>query len=154
MLCFVFFLAISFVFYDTLSFLTKKCSTSMFAYAQTQPQQQLQCPDPNNPDSWDRLAVPPGCPTTKDYHDQLDGGYKFPGYTFKNYAEKIISTGSGIIFSLAVLKLIYAGMLYSTAAGDSTKIESAKGHITSTLLGIALLVAMNVLLLLIGVDTY
>ncbi len=87
-------------------------------------------------------------------HDQMDGGFKFPGNTFKSYGQGIITAGSGIILGLAVLKVIFGGVMYATAAGNPQRIEEAKSHIYYAMLGIALLVGMNVILALLGAETY
>lgn len=86
--------------------------------------------------------------------DQLDGGFKFPGNTFKDYGNGIITAGGGIILGIAVLKIIFGGVMYATAAGNPQRITEAKSHITYALIGIALLVGMNIVLAIIGAETY
>lgn len=55
-----------------------------------------------------------------------------------NLALKYLFPIAGLIL---FLYLIFAGFQLLTSAGDSKKIESAKGRITSTLIGFILLVA-------------
>lgn len=46
---------------------------------------------------------------------------------------KILTAGVGI---LAVAALVYAGILYSSAGGDSSKVQQAKTVITNTVIGL------------------
>jgi len=93
--------------------------------------------------------------------DQLQGGFQFgdvssdknsPNYGFKGITGGIIAAGGGIIGGLAVLKVIFGGFLYATAAGNPKMIGEAKSHITYALIGIALLVGMNIVLFMVGAD--
>ncbi len=62
----------------------------------------------------------------------------------------IVSTGGAIIGGLAVLKIIFGGVMYATAAGNPQRISDAKSHILYALLGIALIAGANIILMLFG----
>ncbi len=100
------------------------------------------CPDPNS----DQCL--------KDTHDQMDGGYKFRGITFKEMGNGVLLFGYTIIVVIATIKIVFGGIMYATAAGNPQRITEAKSHIYYALIGIALIVGMNVLLVLIGAQSY
>ncbi len=118
--------------------------------------------DPKKPDE---ACVPPPCDNQNPDYDNPDcvkqtfksvsGGFDFGNAnSFKDVGKTIIDTAGGIILGVAVLKIIFGGIMYSTAAGNPQRIEEAKSHIYYALIGVALLVGMNILLFLIGAQTY
>lgn len=58
----------------------------------------------------------------------------------------VIPWAEGIIASVAVLALIYAGYLYMTSQGEQENITTAKDIITGVILGIILLFTAQILL--------
>lgn len=84
----------------------------------------------------------------------MDGGYKFRGITFKEMGNGVLLFGYTIIVVIATIKIVFGGIMYATAAGNPQRITEAKSHIYYALIGIALIVGMNVLLVLIGAQSY
>ena len=64
----------------------------------------------------------------------------------------IFTYGGAILGGLAVLKIIFGGAMYATAAGNPQRISDAKSHILYALLGIALIVGANIILVLFGAN--
>ena len=81
----------------------------------------------------------------------MDGGFG-SGNNIKinDFIMGIVSTGGAIIGGLAVLKIIFGGVMYATAAGNPQRISDAKSHILYALLGIALIAGANIILMLFG----
>lgn len=80
-----------------------------------------------------------GKPTCKDnfanYNDYI--------YAFLTYAQRVG-------FILVVLSVIWAGYLYLTSQGDSTKLNSAKDRVLGAILGFILLILLSTILQFIG----
>lgn len=74
----------------------------------------------------------------------------FCGIDIDEYITDIITYGGPIFGGLAMLKIIYGGIMYATAAGNPQKITEAKSHIMYALLGAGLVIAANVILVLFG----
>jgi len=53
----------------------------------------------------------------------------------------IISVGLGFMGVLLVVMIVYAGFIYATSQGDDAKIKSAKKMISSSIVGLVLVVA-------------
>lgn len=68
------------------------------------------------------------------------------------YISEIKTIGSALFGGLAVLKIIFGGVLYATAAGNPQKISEAKSHIYYALIGMALISGMNIILAVLGVS--
>lgn len=64
-------------------------------------------------------------------------------------ATKMTQALLGLIGTIALLFLVYAGIVYMTAAGDDSKIKSAKNIITGTVAGLGIaLIAYSLLVTL------
>lgn len=72
----------------------------------------------------------------------------------KTFAQDILSVGSVVFGGLAMLKIIFGGVLYATAAGNPGQISTAKEHIKYALIGIVLILSMNIILALLGASQY
>lgn len=84
------------------------------------------------------------------------GGVKgFCGHgSVSGYVSDIMTIGSVVFGGLAMLKIIFGGVLYATAAGNPGQISTAKEHIKYALIGITLILGMNIILMLLGATTY
>lgn len=71
-----------------------------------------------------------------------------------SYVNDVFTVGSAVFGGLAALKIIFAGVMYATAAGNPQRISEAKSHILYALLGIGLIILMNVLLTIIGAGPF
>ena len=92
----------------------------------------------------------------------IDGGFGFgctpdpnnPGQCkamdINGYIKDVIQYGGAVLGGLAVLKIIFGGVMYATAAGNPQRISDAKSHILYALLGIALIAGANIILVLFG----
>ncbi len=81
----------------------------------------------------------------------MDGGFgSGNNINIGNFITGIVGTGGAIIGGLAVLKIIFGGVMYATAAGNPQRISDAKSHILYALLGIALIAGANIILMLFG----
>jgi len=77
----------------------------------------------------------------------------FCGGTVIEYARDVFSVGQILFGALAMLKIIFGGVLYATAAGNPSQIQSAKEHIKYALIGIVLLLSINIILQIVGVGS-
>ncbi|MCX6808317.1 MAG: hypothetical protein NTW50_01450 [Candidatus Berkelbacteria bacterium] len=75
------------------------------------------------------------------------------GYDFSSYVQAIYKFSIELGGSLTVLMLVYAGYIYLTSQGDTSKINSAKEILTGTLLGFVLLMSAGLILRFIGLPT-
>lgn len=89
-----------------------------------------------------------------DPDSRLSGGFGFEGFFVEDFIRNVLGSGMIIVSGLAVIKIIFAGILYATAAGNQNRITSAKEHIYYALIGVLLLVGMNILLVLIGATPF
>jgi len=55
---------------------------------------------------------------------------------------------------IALLLIIYGGLLFTLSHGDQTKVEEAKEVITNALAGLALIIFASVILKIIGFDIF
>lgn len=78
----------------------------------------------------------------------------FCGGNLKEYIHDVLYYAGPIVGGLAILKIIYGGMMYATAAGNPQRITDAKSHIYYALIGLMLIVGMNVVLILLGASPY
>ncbi|MDO8507012.1 MAG: pilin [bacterium] len=72
----------------------------------------------------------------------------------KTFARDVMSIASIVFGGLAMLKIIFGGVLYATAAGNPGQISTAKEHIKYALIGITLILGMNIFLALLGASPY
>lgn len=86
----------------------------------------------------------------KKYKEQSTQGFVFPNTGLDQIPNEILATAGGIIFGIAVLKIIIGGVMYTTAAGNPNQISEAKSHIQYALIGVALITGMGIILFLIG----
>jgi len=77
----------------------------------------------------------------------------FCGTSVIAYARDVFSVGQILFGALAMLKIIFGGVLYATAAGNPSQIQSAKEHIKYALIGIVLLLSINIILQIVGVGS-
>jgi len=73
----------------------------------------------------------------------------FGSQTLNEFLISIKDIALGITFTLAVLVLIYGGIMYMLSAGDATKATTAKKIVTSGLIGVAIIAAAYLLISLI-----
>lgn len=74
------------------------------------------------------------------------------GYSsWQNYLSDIYRFSLNIGSSLAVLMIVYSGILYLTSRGDSTKINTAKEYTIGALIGLAMLYMIKFLSTVLGV---
>lgn len=86
----------------------------------------------------------------------IKGGFGFVSgkLNIPNFIEDVFSVGSAVLGGLATLKIIFAGVMYATAAGNPQRISEAKSHILYAILGIGLIILMNMLLTIIGAGPF
>lgn len=65
------------------------------------------------------------------------------GYNWHSYIEAILSFAQKLGIAIVVLSVIYAGFVYVTSRGDSSKISTAKDRVIGAIVG-------YILLLLVG----
>ncbi len=65
---------------------------------------------------------------------------------FANYVGAIYKWASGVVGIIAVLTIVYSGILISMAGGDSAKLDEAKNRIMQSLIGIAILFLSGLIL--------
>ena len=84
----------------------------------------------------------------------IDGGFGFSAANnhmdINGYIKDVIQYGGAVLGGLAVLKIIFGGVMYATAAGNPQRISDAKSHILYALLGVALIAGANIILWLFG----
>ena len=84
----------------------------------------------------------------------INGGFGFtPNANVSEYIQDVLSIGSFIFGGLAVLKIIFGGVMYATAAGNAQRISDAKSHILYALIGLALVLGANIVLGILGAGT-
>lgn len=83
---------------------------------------------------------------------QFGGGGPLTDVTLKQYLSWAFRFMIALAGILAVLMLIYAGILYITSGGNASKAENAKSKITSALLGLVLAIAAYIILYAINPD--
>ena len=66
------------------------------------------------------------------------------------FLQDVMTYGSAVFTGLAILKIIFGGIMYATAAGNAQRITDAKSHILYALLGIALIAGANIILWVFG----
>ena len=128
----------------------------------------LHCPDPNNPGH--QCGANPKNPndprnpinTNSDTlglgnfqnFEPIGGGFGDKSITgefdINNFLQDIMTYGSAVFTGLAMLKIIFGGVMYATAAGNAQRISDAKSHILYALLGIALIAGANIILWFLG----
>lgn len=72
---------------------------------------------------------------------------------FESYVSDIYSFAQYVGVALAIMMIVYAGILYTTSAGDSNKLNTAKEIAIGALIGLAMLFMLNFLARLLGVST-
>lgn len=65
---------------------------------------------------------------------------KVKDLTVEDVAKSIISWVLGIITLVAVIMIIYAGIMWITSAGDDTKLKSAKAMLMAAIIGLIIAV--------------
>jgi len=73
----------------------------------------------------------------------------FNSQTLNIFLNNIYGIVIGITFTLAVLVLVYGGIMYMLSAGDATKAGTAKKIITSGLIGVAIVAGAYLLISLV-----
>lgn len=74
----------------------------------------------------------------------------FCGANIKEFIEDVLTIGSPVLGGLAVIKIMFGGVMYATASGNPQRMADAKSHIIYALIGLTVLLSMNTILLLIG----
>lgn len=72
--------------------------------------------------------------------------------TWEAYISDIYTFAQYIGVTLAVLMIVYSGILYVTSEGDSTKLSTAKEITIGALIGLAMLFMINFLAKVLGID--
>lgn len=72
--------------------------------------------------------------------------------TLSSYVQQIIKIGIVLAGLLAVVKIVIAGIMYVTAAGNTGTIERAKGSIWDAIIGVIIAVSFYILLAAINPD--
>ncbi|RJO62265.1 hypothetical protein C4544_00220 [candidate division WS5 bacterium] len=82
----------------------------------------------------------------------IDGGFGsgVSNLNATGFLQDVMTYGSAVLGGLAVLKIIFGGVMYATAAGNAQRISDAKSHIFYALLGVALIAGSNIILWLFG----
>lgn len=82
----------------------------------------------------------------------IDGGFGsgVSNLNVTGFLQDVMTYGSVVLGGLAVLKIIFGGVMYATAAGNAQRISDAKSHIFYALLGVALIAGSNIILWLFG----
>ncbi|MEI6266745.1 MAG: hypothetical protein WCP14_02545 [bacterium] len=75
---------------------------------------------------------------------------QFGSSTLQHFLTSIYDIVWGVTFTIAVLVLIYGGIMYMLSAGDPTRSTTAKKILTSGLIGIAIVAGSYLLVSLIG----
>lgn len=84
--------------------------------------------------------------------DPIPGGFGWGAeLTIPGFIKDVWSVGSIVFGGLAVLKIVFGGVMYATAAGNAQRISSAKEHILYALIGLILIILVNVILTILGV---
>lgn len=60
------------------------------------------------------------------------------------------SVGSVLFGGLAILKIVFGGVMYATAAGNAQRTSSAKEHILYAIIGLVVLILANIILNILG----
>ncbi len=68
--------------------------------------------------------------------------------------QKYAIAAVGVAGVIALLLIIYGGLMFTLSKGDQTKVEEAKEVITNALAGLALIVFASVILRIIGYDIF
>jgi hypothetical protein len=69
---------------------------------------------------------------------------------FEGYVQSIYSFSIKLGGSLVVMMIVYAGYMYITSQGDTSKINTAKDVLVGTLLGFVLLLSAGLILRYLG----
>ncbi|OGY43660.1 MAG: hypothetical protein A3B89_04460 [Candidatus Buchananbacteria bacterium RIFCSPHIGHO2_02_FULL_40_13] len=79
--------------------------------------------------------------------DFIGGASDLPSGTtdLKTAIGKIVQIFLGFLGVLAVVLIIYAGFLWMTAGGDSSKVDKAKGYIKNAIIGIIIILAAYII---------
>ncbi|MCR4313973.1 MAG: pilin [Candidatus Uhrbacteria bacterium] len=92
----------------------------------------------------EEVNVTASLPATMKISDGLDAAAKDSGYStdlkipvFIGNMIKTLLAATGIVFLIIT---VYAGILYMTAMGDTDKIKKAKGMLTSSVIGLIIIV--------------
>lgn len=72
--------------------------------------------------------------------------------SFNAYLVDLVNLAINIGGLIAILVIVYGGLLYVTSAGDEAKVKSAKDIIVGSLVGFALLVLIKVLVPILGLS--
>lgn len=92
---------------------------------------------------------------------QIPGGFGCkPDATGKNcvgvtnindFLKDVWSVGSILFGGLAILKIVFAGVMYATAAGNAQRTSSAKEHLLYAIIGLVVIILANIILSILGV---
>jgi len=66
-----------------------------------------------------------------------------PNYTYNTYIDAILKYAISVGLALSTMMFVYAGIIYITSQGDSSKISTAKDIVTGTLIGLVMLIVMD-----------
>jgi len=63
-------------------------------------------------------------------------GGAFPGTDLNTIVDRVISFITGFVATLSIIFLVYGGIIYVTAGGDESRMETAKNTIIYAILGL------------------
>lgn len=67
-----------------------------------------------------------------------------------SFVADVWSVGSILFGGLAIIKIVFGGIMYATAAGNSQRITSAKEHILYAFIGLIVIILANIILNVLG----
>lgn len=85
----------------------------------------------------------------------LKGGFGYSlgpgGLNIKSFTKLLLTSFSGILGGLGIVKIVMGGILYATAMGNPQKLTEAKSHILYAIIGLTLIICLNIVVYVLGV---
>ncbi len=78
-------------------------------------------------------------------------GYGSGPLDIPSFIKDVWDIGKWLFAGLAIIKIIFGGIMYATAAGNAQRITSAKEHILYAIIGLVVIILANIILTILGI---